>query len=190
MPNRAGHSKYVAGEMCQTFNSHWGIGGKDFAYMAPSDVIQNLAACRKVGANYLLNVGPTAGGGFPAYEKANLERVGDWVRLHAEAIYDARPCEVKASGRDFVLQNGDALFYFAHDLARVGEAQVTTSGGGVGPRALAGLQAPIENAMWLDSAQELKWAQNAEAGIVALDLTGYPYGSDLVVRIAKIELKA
>ena len=188
MPDRAGHAKYVAGEMCQTMNSHWGIGGRDFDYLAPGKIIKDLAACRKVGANYLLNVGPTATGAIPAYEKATLERAGDWVALNSAAIYEARPCQIKASGRDFVLRNGKTLYYFAHDLPRGGNPHVTIAGGSAGPRALSNLDEKIQSATWLDSGVEIAFAQNAENGLAALELTGYPYGSNLVVRVAKIEI--
>ena len=187
MPKRAGHPKYVAGEMCQTFNSHWGLGARDFDYLSPGKIIENLCACRKVGANYLLNVGPTATGAIAAYERATLERVGQWLELQGDAIYGAKPCEVKATGRDFVLRNGETFYYFAHDLARQGDAHVTTAGGGAGPRALSGLNAPIKSVQWLDSSENLAFAGDAENGLATLDLTGYPYGTNLVVRVAKIE---
>ena len=188
MPNRVGHPKYVAGEMCQTMNSHWGIGGRDFNYLAPPQIIENLCACRKVGANYLLNVGPTATGALPAYEKAALERVGQWIELCAPAIYDARPCQVKATGRDFVLRDGQTLYYFAHDLARQGDAHVTVAGGGTGPHAIADLKTPLQSAEWLDSGQKLNFAQNADNGLATFYLTGYPYGTNLVVRVAQLSL--
>ncbi len=189
MPNRAGWPKYVSGEMCQTMNSHWGIGGRDFDYLSPGKIIENLAACRKVGANYLLNVGPTASGAIPAYEQAALERAGDWVELYAEAIYEAKPCEIKVQGRDFILRNGENLYYFAHDLSRQGDAHVTTAGGGAGPRSLARIGQPITSATWLDSGEELMFAQNVKNGLTTLNLTGYPYGSNMVVRVAKITLQ-
>lgn len=187
-PDRRGWAKYVAGEMCQTMNAHWGIGGKDFDYMSPAQIIGNLAACRKAGANYLLNVGPTATGALPAYEKAALERVGQWVELYAEAIYEAKPCEVKAAGRDFVLRKGDSLYYFAHELARQGDSHVTVAGGGAGPRPLWGLTEKINGAKWLDSGETLSFVHDEQSGLGTLNLTGYPYGSNLVVRIAKLEL--
>jgi alpha-L-fucosidase len=186
MPDRRGWPKYVAGEMCQTMNAHWGIGFNDFDYMSPAKIIQNLAACRRVGANYLLNVGPTATGAIPEYETAALRRTGRWVELHADAIYDARPEPVHCQGRDFVLRNGDRLFYFVHDLATHGDAHVTAAGGGTGPRSLSNLKTPVAGARWLDNGQELPWTQNVEAGIAAIDCTGYPYGTNLVVRVAEL----
>ena len=156
--------------------------------MSPAKVIENLCACRHVGANYLLNVGPTATGAIPVYEGAVLRRVGDWVRLHERAIYEAKPCSVEAANRDFTLRDGSKLYYFAHDLAAQGISHVTTGGGGVGPRPLRGLDLPIRDAHWIDSGEELNFAANPENGLAVLNCTGYPYGSNLVVRVAELTL--
>jgi alpha-L-fucosidase len=187
-PNRSGWPKYVSVEMCQTMNSHWGIGVNDFNYLAPGSIIQNLAACRKAGANYLLNVGPTASGAIPAYETAALRRAGDWVRLLGDAIYEAKPTEIQCQGRDFALRCGEKLFYFVHDLALVGDANVTLGGNDAGPRTLGNLNAPIKSMRWLDNGENLAWTQNVEAGIAAVRCSGYPYGVNLVVRVAEVEL--
>lgn len=34
----------------------------------------------------------------------------------------------------------------------------------------------------------MKFTQNTHAGLAAIDLTGYPYGTNLVVRVAEFEL--
>ena len=62
---RNGMPKYLAAEMCQPMHDHWGIGVNDYNYKPASELIENLCACRKVGANYLLNVGPTGTGEIP-----------------------------------------------------------------------------------------------------------------------------
>jgi len=112
--------------MCQTMNRHWGLGAKDFAYMSPKEIIGNLCACRKVGANYLLNVGPTAEGAIPDYEKAALERSGDWVRMHDEVIYDGKPCAVTGQRNDFCLRTVEADYFFIHDLGAQGDKNVSS----------------------------------------------------------------
>ncbi|BDI33788.1 alpha-L-fucosidase [Capsulimonas corticalis] len=187
-PDRRGWPKYVSVEMCQTMNTHWGVGANDFDYLSPGKVIQNLSACRKAGANYLLNVGPTATGAIPEYETATLRRAGDWVKINGDSIYETKPTDIRCQGRDFVLRNGDKLYYFAHDLGRIGDAHVTFEGGSAGPRALSNFSSPIKSAKWMDSGEDLSWAQNTETKIAALNCTGYPYGSNLVVRVAEIEL--
>jgi alpha-L-fucosidase len=186
-PNREGWPKYVAGEMCQTMSAYWGIGFDDFSYMSPREVIENLCACRKVGANYLLNVGPTATGAIPAYEAATLRRVGEWIAQNAVPIYDGKPVAIGCQGRDFVLEADGAWYYFAHGLARGGSAHVVSSDGGAGPRAMTGVKTQIQSAQWLDSGEELAFVQDTDSGIAALNCTVYPYGTNRVVRVARLE---
>lgn len=183
--DRRGMSRYVAAEMCQTMNLHWGIGDHDFMYKSPAEVITDLAACRRVGANYLLNLGPTAEGALPAYEKACLERVGDWVKGASAALYDTRPVPCTCEGRDFVLQNpqNGRTFYFVHDLPITNNDHKTTEAGAYeGPRHLQGIPLPAE-ATWLDNGEPLTLEPTPDG--FTIHCTGYPYGSNRVVRIAE-----
>lgn len=186
--DRRGHAKYIAGEMCQTMNSHWGIGANDFSFKSPANIIENLAGCRKVGANYLLNVGPTATGAIPDYETAALAVAGRWAEQNAIPVYEGKPTGIACQGRDFVLAANGRLYWFVHDLRIAGHGQVTVSVGGAGPRAAQGIKHPIRQARWLDNGEELAFAQNPEAGVATVHFTGYPYGTNLVVRVAELEL--
>jgi len=191
-PDRTGWPKYVAGEMSQTMNTHWGIGARDFAYMSPIQVIENLCTCRKAGANYMLNVGPTADGAIPEYETALLRRVGQWIELAGHVIYAGKPIPgVKCNGRDFLLEADGKYYYFAFNQSQTGDAHVTVGGGGTNLRALSGLPKEIKQVRWIDNQEELTFTQNGAGvgtrALAALDCTGYPYGTNLVVRIAEID---
>ena len=185
-PDRRGWAKYLTGEMCETMNSHWGTGHRDFNFKSPAEIIQHLCACRKVGANYLLNIGPDPDGSIPAYEAAVIRKVGQWIELHADVIYEGRPVDVKCHGRDFLLKAGSKYYYFAHDLARRGDANVVTSGGGNGPRTIDGKVGKIGSVRWLDDGEKGRFTQSADRSLLALDCSGYDYGNDLVVRVAEL----
>ena len=185
--DREDMEKYVAGEMCQTMNRHWGIGANDYNYKSPADVIETLATCRARGANYLLNVGPTGEGAIPEYEAATLRRAGDWVGTHSDAIYGGKPVACDCPGRDAVLETENGLYYLVFDLSISGDENVTVSSGGAGPRTIAGLDREVSEAWWLDNGEELEVVQNPDRSITTVDCTGYPYGTDTVVRIAKLD---
>lgn len=178
---------YVAGEMCQTMNRHWGIGANDFAYNSPKDIIETLATCRGRGANYLLNVGPTAEGAIPDYENAAIRRAGEWIDFVGSSIYEGRPIDCSCPGRDFVLETEDGLFYFVFDLSISGHEHVTVTTGGAGPRSIQGLDRPIGTARWLDTDEELTVLQTDDGSLTTIDCTGYPYGTDTVVRVAELD---
>jgi alpha-L-fucosidase len=186
--DRSGMPKYVAGEMCQTMNGHWGVGRRDFTQIAPAEVIETLCRCRKAGANLLLNVGPEAQGALPELESAILRHAGRWIELAGPVVYEGRPTGIACQGRDFVLEMNGRLYYFAFGLGIAGHTDVTAQLGLEGPRALKGVDRPVASARWLDSGEELRFAQDREAGLLTLDCTGFPYGTQLVVRIAEIDL--
>lgn len=192
--DRRGWPKHVAGEMCRTFNRHWGIGAHDFNLFSPAQIIELLAVCRGAGANLLLNVGPTAEGKLPDYERAALARVGDWVRLHggdACSIYDARPCGVTGEGRDFGLASEpldrvESLDLFVYSLTPIAERWPEEGPRGPGPRTFTGIPERFTRARWLDNDEALKLERKPDGSLV-VHTTGYPYGSDTVVRIARLE---
>ncbi|HPJ99365.1 MAG TPA: alpha-L-fucosidase [Candidatus Hydrogenedentes bacterium] len=181
--DRRGMSKYISAEMCQTMNTHWAISTMDYNYMSPADIIVNLCACRKVGANYLLNVGPTAAGAVPGYEQATLERASQWLALHGEPIYDGKPCGVSGPGVDFGLDVDGTLYLFVHDL-RPGHGRQSSEVVGAGPRAFEGVGQPVTSVTWMDNGEELKFEQNAQ--LLTVNATAFPHGTNTVVRVARV----
>ncbi len=182
--DRRGMPKYISLEMCQTMNMHWGIGAKDFNYLAPGEVIEHLCACRKVGANYLLNIGPTAEGAVPPYEKACLERAGDWVAMHAEPIYNGKPCDISGQDDDFGLEANGKTYLFVHNLAPRGDKHDAVAANGAGPRKFSGITKPTASAQWMDNGEPLQVNHNDKE--LVLEATAFPYGTNTVVRVAQL----
>lgn len=186
--DRTGMEKYVAAEMCETMNDHWGIGSGDFMYKSLPHLIESLCSCRKVGANYLLNVGPTAAGRIPKIQEAMLEQLGDWLQLNGRAIYGGRPSSVVGEGSNFALEAEDGkLYLFIHHLKISGHANVTVNGGGAGVKHFSGLYRPVRTVRWLDSGELLEFEQDMSTGGFQFIATGYPYGVNYVVRVAEVE---
>ena len=190
--DREGHRKYVAAEMCHTMNNHWGFGANDCNYKSLAELIETLCACRRVGANYLLNIGPTGEGAIPLMQEALLRGIGDWVRATGDVIYTAKPCGVTGSGKDFALRDGSKLYFFVHGLRVVGDGNVVVdrgSGDTDGWR-FTGIPGKVRSIRWTDAAgggRELGFTQEGDS--LQVDFTHFPYGTDLVVRVAEAELE-
>lgn len=186
--DREGMEKYIAAEMCGTLNNHWGIGKKDLDYKSPAELIENLCACRRVGANYLLNVGPTAQGGIHPFQRELMAIMGEWMELYGEAIYLGRPCTASCSdGKNFVLQSEDSLYFFMHGLTQTGDANVTVEKGSGGANVFEGIWEQVEQIEWMDNGERLEFAQ--KDGVFSFKPTGYPYGMNTCVRVAKARIK-
>lgn len=185
---RSGMDKYVAGEMCQTMNDHWGSGNNDFNYKSIGELIENLCLCRKVGANYLLNIGPKAQGGMHKMQEAMLEILGEWMRLNGKAIYEGRPSQISGQGKEFALESKEEkVFLFVFDLKIQGDYHVTTEIEESNRRYFSNVRHKIKSAKWLDSGEGLTFIQNLETGELQINTEGYMYGDNLVVRIIELE---
>jgi len=74
-------------ETCMTLNDTWGFKNDDDNWKSDTVLITNLIHCASGGGNFLLNVGPTAGGIIPQPEADRLRAVGRWLHVNGEAIY-------------------------------------------------------------------------------------------------------
>lgn len=184
--NKDGAKKYLGSEICDSVNNHWGIA-KDFNYKSPASLIKELCDSRKVGANLLLNVGPLADGTVPDYPKSALKVVGEWMKIFGEAIYKAKPYWHRDFTNNFVLKGEKALYFFYYDLSRRGAEAVSVYGGSEGKRFFEDITDEIKKIYWMDNNELLKFNQS-ECGTI-IDFTGYDYGHDYCVRVAKAELR-
>ncbi|MBQ8605469.1 MAG: alpha-L-fucosidase [Clostridia bacterium] len=186
--NREGMKKYLAAEMCYTINDHWGIGENDFNYKSPKELIESLCACRKVGANLLLNIAPTAQGGIDPFQSALMDIIGKWVNIYGEAIYKVKPHPAKCENeKNFVLKGDGYLYFFIHDLRQSGSEYVVANGQPAGTLAFEGVNEKIDWVEWMDIGERLDFAQTQENFV--FNATNYQYGTSTCVRVAKAKIK-
>ncbi|MHB1154589.1 MAG: alpha-L-fucosidase [Eubacteriales bacterium] len=184
--NREGMPKYIASEMCQTINAHWGIGSIDFNYKSLPYLIESLCACRKVGANYLLNVGPTGEGEILKLQEALLEGIGEWVSVCGSSIYTGKPCPIQGTNKNFALRDPDTdkVYLYVHDLSTTGDSNVIAEGGGTGLKSFTRIDGKVQSVKWTDNDEILDFMQIGNQ--LYINCTGYEYGKNLVVRVAEV----
>lgn len=186
--DREGMEKYVAAEMCQTVNDNWGIGLYDFNYKSPGELIETLCNCRKVGANYLLNIGPEAQGKINSYQKELLKLLGGWNKLFGESIYNGRPYSAGGMGKNFILKSEDKkhLYIFAFDLGVVGNENVTVGTRFSGSYSFGNVKDKVSSIQWLDNGEKLDFMQNDN--MLCINLTRSDHGSCFCVRVARADI--
>ena len=184
--NREGMKKYIAAEMCHTMNDHWGHAACDFNFKSPKYLIETLCDCRKVGANYLLNIGPAGQGAITPMTRALLYTIGDWMNLYGEAIYNGRPYPASGLGKNFILRDGKTLYLFIYDLGRKGNENVTVGSSYSGSYAFGNVADTISSIQWMDSGEALDFVQ--KDSMLSVNFTGQEYGSSFCVRVAKATL--
>ncbi len=186
--DREGMSKYLAVEMCETINDHWGYGSCDFNNKSSAELIKTFCACRKVGANYLLNVGPMAQGGIQPIQKYTMQALGDWIKMHEIPSRLAKPCGIKGAGDDFALKFENKLYFFVDGIGIGGDEHVTVACKGEKIRKFDGVNQKIKSIKWMDNNEPLEFTQNND-GTMSFKATNFPYGVNLVMRVAEAEIE-
>ncbi len=184
--NMASSPKYLASEMCQTLGKTWGYGALDICYKSPERLIEDLCACRKFGANMLLNVGPMGNGLLRPLDEELFKCIAIWHSVYGEAVHTPRPCGICVKGHelDFILQDGESYYIFCHRVGMGGNGHVVVEGEYRGPTVEFPLEQPIQSLTWLDNGKDIYFTQ--KAGQVCMAAEPFAYGGDLSVRVAKL----
>ena len=187
--NREGMDKYVAAEMCQTMNRHWGIAVNDLDYKSPRQMIERLCHARKVGVNYLLNIGLTGQGGVTKITEALLEIIGQWTSMAKESLYEGKPSTMLCNeDKDFVLEKDGYAYIYVHDLPLLGPKDVVVAYEKTdGDHSVRNVNRKVKSMKWVDNNEELLFTQDDD--VLKYRATGYYYGTQLIVRIAKVEFE-
>jgi alpha-L-fucosidase len=94
-------SRYFEVVMTDTADDNWGWVKGATNYRSAAVIIHNLIDSTSKGGNFVLNVGPTASGEFPAEHVALLNAIGAWMDANGEAIYGTVPApECKVPSQD------------------------------------------------------------------------------------------
>lgn len=185
--NQPGAPKYIASEMCQVMNDHWGYTADDYNYKSFATLITDLTQCRRYRSNFLLNVGPMPSGRVRPIEVGILDGIGAWVKKNAEALYEPTPSGIETDNeQDFILQKGNVYYLFVHDVPMIGDPDVSLVSKGKKSTVSFALTGDVKKASWLDDGSEATLTKDGEKVIVAIKPFGY--GHSGYVRICKIEL--
>ena len=189
--DQSGREKYVAAEMCETLCDHWGIAD-DINFKPVKQLIEELCECRKVGANFLLNIGPSADGSVPLMQRATMECIGRWMQTYGKAIYNGRPFIAYPGRREFLLRDfydPNTAYLFLFDTKQSGgDANVSLHMTEDGMLALPDMPAPVQSAVFMDNGRGVPFRQ--EGDVLFVKPFGFRYGTSLCVRVAEIHFRA
>ena len=152
-------------------------------------MIERLCHARKVGANYLLNIGLTGQGGVTKITEALLEIIGQWTSMAKESLYEGKPSTMLCNeDKDFVLEKDGYAYIYVHDLPLLGPKDVVVAYEKTdGDHSVRNVNRKVKSMKWVDNNEELLFTQDDD--VLKYRATGYYYGTQLIVRIAKVEFE-
>lgn len=172
--------KYVAGEMCQVLNDHWGYARCDVNYKSVGSLVDDLVQCRRFNCNFLINIGPMGNGSVRPIDKAILSEIGKWVRLNKGVIYNVHSCDVDAEGA-VCMTDGEYIYAFVRDVGMSADPNVTIGGNKKTVKILSDKR--VVSARWLDNGGRI-----VIDGGNSFAVEPYFYGTSLNYRIARFKL--
>ena len=163
-------------ESCMTMNHHWGYNKHDDGWKSSETIIHNLCDIASKGGNYLLNVGPTSEGLFPAPSVERLADVGRWMKVNSLAIYGttATPFGFEL-GNEVKAKDGygnDTMVSSENDwraTTKAGKIYLILFKWPVDGKFLApGLESKVKKAYLLADHKKLKVTQNETGAMISL----------------------
>lgn len=173
--------KYVAGEMCQVLNDHWGYTKNDYRYKAMEEIIGDLIDCRRFNCNFLLNAGLMGDGSIRPIDKAMLCELGNWVRANKKAIYDMRSTDITAENA-YMLTDGRYYYAVVPEVPMIANPNVAKSDERI-KNVRIHTEKKIVKAKWLDNGKAIEIKDNTFMG------EAFFYGNSMGFRIARFKLK-
>ncbi|MBZ0297809.1 MAG: alpha-L-fucosidase [Anaerolineae bacterium] len=112
-------------EVCMTINDHWFYIRNSNNYKSLRTLVHYLARSASAGANYLLNVGPTAEGEILPVHASRLRGIGTWLQVNGESIYGTRAGVITPSTGVVSTRKGDT--HYVHLLDYISDNVTLTA---------------------------------------------------------------
>jgi len=97
-------------ETCMPMATSWSYVPND-KYKSPGAIVRTLCRIVARGGCLLLNIGPSPEGDFAPDAYDRLRKVGEWMKVNSEAIYEARPIKPYEQGHWVFTSRRDGNIY-------------------------------------------------------------------------------
>ncbi len=176
----------LASEMCEVIGGAWGYSHEDIRFKSLQELLTSYMTCRRYGANFLMNVSPKGNGLLPEICTAALKAFGKWNRAYSLAVTKTFPTGLDLGEERFLLTDGEGGYYLFESGIKMSGDPLAKAAAGKGQTAvIQNFPAAVKRVLWLDNGEPLSFTQTGNE--LEVRYTAFPYGRDLIWRVAKIE---
>lgn len=166
----------------QILRSQWAYTATDPVKPFP-ELLEYLINVVSMGGNLILNVSPRADGTIPDQQQDQLRRLGRWLAIYGEAVYETRPWKIHRLGDSVrFTQSKDGRIIYGFHRGRI-------------PQRLELSVLPVSQNMKVDlleNKQPLHWILGENGGLIIEffdDTTGFIKASeDTPIQVFRITL--
>lgn len=97
-------------ETSDIIGKSWGYVTNDTLNRSTKELVHLLIKSAGLGANFLLNIGPTPQGEVRQAHKERLLGMGKWLKSYGETIYDTRKSFMKPADWGVAVEKGDKVY--------------------------------------------------------------------------------
>jgi alpha-L-fucosidase len=159
-------------EVCMTINDSWGVNDNDENHKSAQHLIQTLARAASAGANYLLNVGPTALGEILPVHVERLRAMGQWLEVHGDSIYSTRTGAIPPASDGLSVSTCKGESHYVHVLGYISDCVM-----------LCGVPAEVTRVILLKDGSSVKLTTRGENTV----LTILPHQRDWADTVIRLE---
>jgi len=160
-------------EVCMTVNDSWGVNDQDENHKSTQHLIRTLVRAASVGANYLLNVGPTALGEILPVHAERLRAIGKWLEVYGDSVYRTRSGTIRSASAGLSVSTCRDELHYVHVLDYISDC-VT----------LRGVPANVTRATLLKDGSSVRLTSRGENTV----LTIQPDQRDPVDTVIRLEM--
>jgi alpha-L-fucosidase len=146
-------------EMSDIIGNSWGYVTNDTINRSTKELIHLLVKSAGLGANFLLNIGPTPEGEVRPAHRQRLLEMGSWLNTYGETIYGTRKSWMKPAEWGVAVEKDNTVYLHILNPDKL-KKQLD----------LKSLPFKIDKATWFGSGQEVSFTISKNTGDISLQL--------------------
>lgn len=169
-------SKDLPLESNDIIGKSWGYVTNDTINRSTKELIHLLIKSAGLGANFLLNIGPTPEGEVRPAHRERLLEMGNWLKTYGETIYGTRKSFMKPAEWGVTVEKGNNVYLHITNPAETENQIVLTQ-----------FPYQINKASWFDSGKKIEFTSGQNSGEIKLKLKALK--PDAIDQVIVLEVK-